>query len=264
MGLKAQVIAINQLLSDIYQRDMRLSYLLSQLNFDGVEIELISQRLLPNLIEIFLDILEQEIHNFSDGERQFEIIKDIYGITSDRLKTLRQVGAELNISHERIRQIKNKGIRKLGFKNIKADWESKFKREVKQLLENYNDCGILEIRTRDYSPKYNFSLSRSSTGEKCLIISEGDNSITIDESCLPEFYNDLQRNIQLLKRDRSQASKIEDIRIEYPRAYDKWTKEEEEWLSNYLIEGLDIKQISKLLERQSGAISSRMNKLGLS
>ena len=40
MSLKAQIIAINQLLSDIYQQDMRLSYLLLKLNFDNEDVNL--------------------------------------------------------------------------------------------------------------------------------------------------------------------------------------------------------------------------------
>ena len=40
MSLKAQIITINQLLSDIYQQDMCLSYLLLKLNFDNEDVNL--------------------------------------------------------------------------------------------------------------------------------------------------------------------------------------------------------------------------------
>ena len=46
MTVKAQIVAINKFLSDIYQKPMRLSYLLSDTNFDSETIKLIAERLL--------------------------------------------------------------------------------------------------------------------------------------------------------------------------------------------------------------------------
>ncbi|MDJ0647468.1 MAG: hypothetical protein QNJ60_02075 [Xenococcaceae cyanobacterium MO_188.B19] len=56
---------------------------------------------------------------------------------------------------------------------------------------------------------------------------------------------------------------IEDIKQEYSRAYEKWTKEEEETLIDKFDSGLSIKEIAEILERQTGAINSRLRKLGL-
>lgn len=139
MSLKAQVIGINKLLSDIYKQDMRLSYVLAKLDFSHEYIKLINQKLLPDVVAIFLKILETKVLDFQDGTRKFKIIEDTYGLTGDRQSTLRQVGAELNLSHERVRQIKQKVIKRLVSKNNKLSWESEFKQEVTQLLEKYND-----------------------------------------------------------------------------------------------------------------------------
>lgn len=260
MNLKAQVIAINKLLSDIYRRDMRLSYLLSELNFNLEDIKLIHQQLSPNVVAIFLNVLEAKVLSFSDGIRRFKIIEANYGLTDNRSETLRGLGAKLNISHERVRQIKEKTIKRLSNKNIRFAWESEFELEVTQLLDKYNDCAGLNIKSANSPPKHNFCVSLLSTGEKCLIISEESNKITVRQSDFQDFHDSFLEKIRLLKWN---SNKIDEAKEEYPRAYEKWTAQEERWLKDYLEQGLEIKEIAALLERQPGAISSRIHKLGL-
>lgn len=52
--------------------------------------------------------------------------------------------------------------------------------------------------------------------------------------------------------------------LKYKKAYSPWTKEEDEMLKKYQAQGLTVADISKLLERNEGAIVSRKKKLGLS
>lgn len=262
MNLKGQVIAINKLLSDIYKRDMRLSYLLAELDFNCEEIELINRKLLPNIVNIFLEVIEATIVSFSDGKKQFKIIKNLYGL-SNGSQGLRDVGAQLDISHERVRQLKNKAFKKLVSKNNEFDWQSKLKQQVKELIDNARSSQQSEqnINSRD---EFNFQLSLLPNGEQCLTISKDSDEINITEFDFPKFYDNLLHWMELLGWDNFPAYKIADIRKQFPRAYEKWTKEEEELLKNYLAEGLSVKEIANLLERQLGAISSRMIKLGLS
>lgn len=264
MNLKVQVIAINKFLSDIYHRqDMRLSYLLAELDFDCEDIRIIRQKLMSNVIGIFLNVSEKKIVDFHDGVRKFKIIEDIYGLNGSPSMTLRQIGTELNISHERVRQIKQKVIRKLAFKNINLSWKSEFKQEVKQLVESYHDCAKLKTQNSNHSEKYNFHLSSLPNGEKVLTISEGNSKIIICESNFQEFYDNFMSNSRLLVWDDFDIYDINNSRKKYSRAYEKWTTEEEQWLKNYLTEGLNIEEIAELLERQPGGISSRINKLDL-
>ena len=263
MSLKAQVIAVNKMLSDIYKRDMRLSYLLAELDFCHEDIELINRKLLPNAVACFLNVIEQAIVELQDGARKFEIIEGIYGLSGDRAKTLREIGTELNISHERVRQLKKKIIRRLVFNKDKFAWKFEFERETRQLLKKYRNCATLDLQNSNSSPRYNFNLSVLSTGEKCLTISEGKNKIIIAESDFEDFYNNFAKHLGLLKSPHLNSHKIEKIRKIYSRAYEKWTREEESWLKNYVAEGLTIKEIAEILERQPGAISSRIAKLNL-
>ena len=55
----------------------------------------------------------------------------------------------------------------------------------------------------------------------------------------------------------------EKIRQKYPRAYVKWSREEDEKLKNEYASGQQIGELAKRFQRQSGAIRSRLQKLGL-
>jgi hypothetical protein len=54
-----------------------------------------------------------------------------------------------------------------------------------------------------------------------------------------------------------------DIRRTYPRAYEKWTVEEESRLRGLIDNGLTVAQIARQLQRQRSAIRSRISKLDL-
>lgn len=54
------------------------------------------------------------------------------------------------------------------------------------------------------------------------------------------------------------------IRDHFPRAYDRWSDDEESRLLGQIAQGATIDQISQLLERQPSAIRSRLRKLGYS
>lgn len=58
-------------------------------------------------------------------------------------------------------------------------------------------------------------------------------------------------------------SHMDEMKAKYDKAYVPWTSEEEDKLRKYHAQGLTVADISKLLERNEGAIVSRKKKLGL-
>ena len=257
MSLKARVIATNKLLSDIYQQDMRLSSLLSKLDFDNEDVNLIGDKLLFDAAVFFLETLEETIIAFQDGTRRFKIIQDSYGLIGNCPQALRQLAKEFNISHERVRQLKQKTLMKLKSTNQRSKLESLFRSKIQQSLEIYKDRFPAIDNCAD---KYNFALSSLSNGEKCLTISEGNNRITISESDFLDFCD----NLTMVKSKWGIKSyTVEKVRKKHKKAYAKWTQEEEELLINNFAEGLSVKEIATMLERQPGAIASKINKLGL-
>ena len=258
MNLKAQVIAINRLLSDIYEQEMRLSYLLSKLDFNNENVNLIGSELLLDAVAIFSETLEKTIITFQDGARQFKIVRDSYGLMGNS-QTLRQLAAEFDISHERVRQLKQKTLRKLKSTNQQSNFESLFKSKIQQTLEVYKNQ-LPTTFDNILDSKYNFTLSSRSNGERYLTIAEGNNRITIAESDFLKFCNNIEA---VSSKWGIKTYSVEEVREKHKKAYAKWTQEEEELLINSFAEGLNVKEIAAILERQPGAIASRINKLGL-
>jgi ParB-like chromosome segregation protein Spo0J len=53
------------------------------------------------------------------------------------------------------------------------------------------------------------------------------------------------------------------IKASYPRAYEKWTRQEEDKLQKMIADGLTVAQIAGRLQRQRSAIRSRIVRLNL-
>ena len=58
-------------------------------------------------------------------------------------------------------------------------------------------------------------------------------------------------------------NRIKSVKDQYPQAYERWNEAEEERLRHLRDQGCSVKQISKELQRQPGAVRSRLGKLGL-
>ncbi len=65
-------------------------------------------------------------------EREAKVLKGLYGIGFEAPQTLREVGDSLNISHERVRQLRDQALRRLK--------KSKFKDILAEKLEGYIDA----------------------------------------------------------------------------------------------------------------------------
>lgn len=63
--------------------------------------------------------------------------------------------------------------------------------------------------------------------------------------------------------DKRQPDYLDEIRKAHPRAYEKWSDAEDAHLMELFQSGMNVKQIASNLQRQSSAIRSRLNKLGL-
>jgi DNA-binding NarL/FixJ family response regulator len=61
----------------------------------------------------------------------------------------------------------------------------------------------------------------------------------------------------------AQQRRLSHIRAEHPRAYEKWSEDEDEQLRQLVQAGVKEKDIAAQLQRQPSAIRSPMEKLGL-
>jgi hypothetical protein len=278
MTAKAQIVAINQLLSDMYQRKMRLSYLLAEMDFQEAEIQLIASQLLTETIDNFIQSLQEITTDFHDGQRLFDIIHSNYGLDGSNPKTLQQSGNKLEISRERVRQLKEKAIKKLRVPNNLIKRENHFKSKTSELLKqnfDFDNCVSSVNDDNSYLEKqmpYIFKICQSESGCNHITIDHNDQNnstaqIIITEDTLQFFLDELITTINLLGwKHNLQIQKtysVNNIRQQYPRAYEKWMSEEDELLINKFQQGLSVEVIAASLERQPSAINSRLIKLGL-
>ena len=63
--------------------------------------------------------------------------------------------------------------------------------------------------------------------------------------------------------EKSKVSTLEEIRAKYPNAYRPWTKEADDRLITLYKSGKSIEELTLLFQRNKGAISSRLRKLGM-
>ncbi|MEI8097049.1 MAG: AAA family ATPase [Candidatus Moraniibacteriota bacterium] len=66
-----------------------------------------------------------------------------------------------------------------------------------------------------------------------------------------------------IRKEKVTEKPFEKIREDHPKAYMKWTAEEDEKLKKLFHKGIQIREISETFGRKRGAITSRLKKLGL-
>jgi hypothetical protein len=120
------------------------------------------------------------------------------------------------------------------------------------------------------SRTYFFDVKEAKDGTKYLVISESrqtgtsyDHSkVMIFEEHLEMFTEGLQKALQFLGV-KSKAYNLDNIRQKYPKAYERWTSDEDERLKTKYHEGIGIVELATFFQRQPSAIRSRLAKLGL-
>ena len=63
--------------------------------------------------------------------------------------------------------------------------------------------------------------------------------------------------------NKGQIVNLTSVRKEHPRAYEPWSRQEQEQMIALYQEGKTIKEICETLERQPGAVRTRLGKAGL-
>jgi len=120
------------------------------------------------------------------------------------------------------------------------------------------------------SRTYFFDVKEAKDGTKYLVISESrqtdsshDHSrVMIFQEHLEVFVEGFQKALQFLGL-KSKAYNLDEIRRAYPKAYERWTSDEDEQLRTKYHEGVGIAELATFFQRQPSAIRSRLAKLGL-
>lgn len=62
---------------------------------------------------------------------------------------------------------------------------------------------------------------------------------------------------------RSKACSLDEKRAKHPKAYERWTSEDDQRLSEKFITGSSVSELAQFFQRQESAIRSRLTKLGI-
>lgn len=286
MSIKTKVIGLNKFLASIYDTDMRISTLLSEIGYDARQIQYLRQNCLEKLVDGCILLINQRIVAYSDGVRLNKVISQRYGLDGQPSQTLQTIGNELHISRERVRQLEQKVIRRFRGRKNHQLIEAGLKVIADDLLEaiptvhsSPEDSSELEIIPEMEESRANpepietiihaFDFEETQKGNFCLIIRESraDNDfaqIVVREDEIEQFYLDFRKSMRSVGWQKYlKAYQLSDIRKQYPRAYEEWTEDEEAQLQEMFEEQREITDIAKFLERQPGAIRSRLSKLNL-
>ncbi len=120
------------------------------------------------------------------------------------------------------------------------------------------------------SRTYFFDVKEAKGGTKYVVISESrqtgssyDHSrVMIFQEHLEAFSEGFQKVLEFLGV-KTKAYNLDEIRQKYPKAYERWTPDEDMQLRAKYQEGIGIDDLASYFERQPSAIRSRLAKLGL-
>lgn len=260
MDLKSQITGLNTLLSEIYgDGDMRLSRFLAKIGIGDDDIEAIRRGHMEELTTGCIALLEKG--PFKNHGRSFRLISLRMGLEGAPPRTLQEIGDDFGISRERVRQLEKKALARLKNPKTLALLET----DIRELAS-----GLLQINTdEDNSHPYIIEADVATGAEKRLLIHKGKDTnpsldIVLTKDTFASFHNDLMIAAKSLGWNRMVHShSISEIKKRFPRAYERWSDEEDHTLKTSFSEGADISEQSALLGRQPGAIRSRLEKLGL-
>ena len=141
--------------------------------------------------------------------------------------------------------------------------ESEFLKEIPGNFLNRTNFLIFNTKNaQDYQCKY-CGLNIEESFRYCPYCGKyiGDDNLTNTLTIkLEEKHNSEEINSEERK---FKAYDLDQIRQQYPKAYEKWTEEENIFLKNEFNNGKTIDELSKIFQRKPGAITARLKKIGL-
>lgn len=112
VDLKSQVSGLADLLSDIHDREMRISALLHEFGFPDDAIDTARQRHMAAIAALLVEAIRNHVRVGPRGMRHCEILMRRYGLAGEGRETLGCIGVGMGISRERVRQLQQQALRR--------------------------------------------------------------------------------------------------------------------------------------------------------
>ena len=78
-----------------------------------------------------------------------------------------------------------------------------------------------------------------------------------------DIFNAAEEALKMYETPTSYQARLAKLKERYPKAYERWTEEDESDLAKAYNSGIKIANLTKMFQRQPSAIRSRLSKLGL-
>lgn len=111
--MKEWLFSLNDLAKDIYAAEWRISDVLKKHTFSESQIAFLKTDGFEDFLHNIDFALQCRLLCGSNSVRFFNIIYQRYGLFGRTKQTLRAIGEEMGISHERVRQLQEKALRRL-------------------------------------------------------------------------------------------------------------------------------------------------------
>lgn len=132
---------------------------------------------------------------------------------------------------------------------------------------------VFSKRIRAGRRVYFIEVKESRNEAKYLVIGESRRSknewehsrVMIFQEHIPSFVRALKGALETfgIAFSKGKTYSLAEIRSKHPKAYTKWTQEEEAILTEGFLRGKSVEELASILGRKPSAIESRLRKLGL-
>ena len=240
--------------------------------------------------------LQERIEDGTLKGSDAEVLKKRYGLEDGKQRTLQEVGDELGISRERVRQIEKRAIRRLRgarctpildkpeeltelrgstyeqtkillAQGLSLEEVARRRGLVIGTIMGHIERLIQEGEVLDLSP-YLPTTQRMEQIRQALYNAEDERLSPVKEELGDEYsYGELRIARAFMRQqatqdaDASKSYSVEGVRQQYSSAYEKWTEEEDSELKRLRDTGLSVSELAERFGRIQGAIRSRLRKL---
>jgi ATP-dependent DNA helicase RecQ len=108
-----EIVGLNNLLCDVFCKEVRLSSLLNEIGLSEPQVEAIKVHFLRQLVDLLNSTLKEFIYARKGADQIWYVLSERYGICGTPQKTYQKLSVELKISVEQVRELEGKGVRKL-------------------------------------------------------------------------------------------------------------------------------------------------------